>query len=119
MNFFDTTIDVTTHPAVVAPVTRHHVEVNPSSGLNTGMTPVSWPNYLGGGAILLSLMGMLVVATSSASGISRRQRTSTQKPGKVHQANVLKNLEHRIEVARARNDQNLIHLLEQERHQLG
>ena len=118
MRFLDTTIDTSVHPALVVPVTGHQVQVNPTNSLNSEIAPVFWPNYWGGGAILLGLMGMLIVARASASPVSHRQRKAAEV-GKVHHANVLKNLEHRIEVATARGDQNLIHLLQQELHNLG
>jgi hypothetical protein len=38
--------------------------------------------------------------------------------GKVHQANLLKNLQHRLQVAREHGDQKLIELLEAERKQI-
>ncbi len=118
MNFFSTPLDVAAHPAVVAPMTGHQVEVNSNGGVNTAMTPVSWPNYLGGGAILLGLVAMVAVARASASPVSRRQKNVTDL-SKIHRANVVKNLEHRLQAAKDRGDQNLIHLLEQERTQIG
>jgi Domain of unknown function (DUF4278) len=38
--------------------------------------------------------------------------------GKVHQANLLANLQHRLQIAQARGDQKLIELLEAERQQI-
>lgn len=52
------------------------------------------------------------------SSVSSHQSPSAEL-AKVHHANLLKNLEHRLQVARAQGDQNLIHLLERERDQLG
>ncbi len=48
-----------------------------------------------------------------------RHQSPPAELAKVHHANLLKNLEHRLQVARTQGDQNLIHLLEQERNQLG
>jgi len=118
MNYFNTPLDMTTHLAAAAPMTRHYVAVNPNNGVNTGIAPVSLPNYLGGGAILLLLVGMLGVAKSAAAPNNRHLRILTDL-GKIHHDNVLKTLEHRLQVAKNRGDQHLIQLLEQERNQIG
>ena len=99
-------------------MTEHHVQVNPNGGLNTAMAPVSWPNYLGGGAILLGLVAMLAAARASATPVSRRQK-KTVDLADVHHANMLKNLERRLQTAKDRGDQHLVRLLEQERNQIG
>ena len=55
---------------------------------------------------------------NASKSLSRSPNRSAEL-AKVHHANVLKNLEHRMQVARAQGNQNLVHLLEQEQNQLA
>lgn len=46
------------------------------------------------------------------------RRQEVQRTADVHRANIQKRLEHRLEVARTKGDENLIRMLEQEMKQL-
>lgn len=50
--------------------------------------------------------------------MNRNRREELQKTAETHRANIEKRLQHRLEVARAKGDQNLIRLLEAEMQQL-
>lgn len=46
------------------------------------------------------------------------RRQEVQRTADFHRANIKKRLEHRLEVARTKGDENLIRMLEQEMKQL-
>lgn len=50
--------------------------------------------------------------------LNKNSRNSATKVSEVHRANIQKRLEHRLEVARANGDQNLVRVLENELRQL-
>lgn len=50
--------------------------------------------------------------------MNRIRREEQQRTADVHRANLQKRLEHRIEVARSKGDENLVRLLEQEMKEL-
>jgi len=50
--------------------------------------------------------------------MSRLRREDLQRVADVHRANIQKRLEHRLEVARAKGDENLVRALEAEMQQL-
>ncbi len=50
--------------------------------------------------------------------LNKNLRNNSAKVSEVHRANIQKRLEHRLEVARANGDQNLIRVLENELRQL-
>lgn len=47
-----------------------------------------------------------------------RRREDLQRVADVHRANIQRRLEHRMEVARAKGDENLVRMLEAEMRQL-
>ncbi|MFB2835698.1 hypothetical protein [Floridanema evergladense] len=47
-----------------------------------------------------------------------RKREDLQRVADVHRANIQRRLEHRLEVARANGDENLVRMLEAEMRQL-
>jgi hypothetical protein len=47
-----------------------------------------------------------------------RKREDLQRVSDVHRANIQRRLEHRLEVARAKGDENLVRMLEAEMRQL-
>ncbi|WP_178381615.1 hypothetical protein [[Phormidium ambiguum] IAM M-71] len=47
-----------------------------------------------------------------------RKREDLQRVADVHRANIQRRLEHRLEVARAKGDENLVRMLEAEMRQL-
>ena len=47
-----------------------------------------------------------------------RKREDVQRVSDVHRANIQRRLEHRLEVARAKGDDNLVQMLEAEMRQL-
>ncbi|MCL1475385.1 hypothetical protein [Argonema antarcticum] len=50
--------------------------------------------------------------------MNRIRREEVEKTADIHRANLQKRLEHRLEVARTKGDENLIRLLEREMQQL-
>lgn len=50
--------------------------------------------------------------------MNRITREDVKRVADVHRANIQKRLEHRLEVARAKGDENLIRLLEAEMQQM-
>ncbi|XWK88045.1 MAG: hypothetical protein U7127_28320 [Phormidium sp.] len=47
-----------------------------------------------------------------------RKREDLQRVADVHRANIQRRLEHRMEVARAKGDENLVRMLEAEMRQM-
>ncbi len=113
MTLLSTSLDITVHPAVAAPI--HHSLPTPMQN-TPNVSPVGLPNVVGGIAIMILLVGMLKNALSAASPSNAGQKVMTEWED-VHRANLLRNLEHRMQVARTQGDQNLIRLLEEEREQ--
>ena len=58
--------------AVAVPFAGHHVSVAPTTGFPTTVTPVSWPNYLGGATILVLLVAMIGSGLNAA-GFNKKQ----------------------------------------------
>ena len=50
--------------------------------------------------------------------MNRIRRDDLQRVADVHRANIQKRLEHRMEVARSKGDENLVRMLEAEMKQL-
>ncbi|MCL1467992.1 hypothetical protein [Argonema galeatum] len=50
--------------------------------------------------------------------MNRIRRQEVEKTADIHRANLQKRLEHRLEVARTKGDENLIRILEREMQQL-
>ncbi len=50
--------------------------------------------------------------------MNRIRREEVEKTADIHRANLQKRLEHRLEVARTKGDENLIRILEREMQQL-
>lgn len=50
--------------------------------------------------------------------MNRNRREELLRTAETHRANIQKRLQHRLEVARAKGDENLIRLLEAEMQQL-
>ncbi len=112
MTILSTSLDITVHPAVVAPI--HHSSPTPVQ--NTTYAPlVGLPNVVGGIAILIFLVAMVKNALFAASSSNGQAVVAEWED--VHRANLLQNLEHRMQVARSQGNQDLIRLLEEERKQ--
>ncbi|MBC6421481.1 MAG: hypothetical protein GDA43_09570 [Hormoscilla sp. SP5CHS1] len=50
---------------------------------------------------------------------AKSRHSVKQEVAKVHRANILENLEHRLQVARSRGDQELVRQLEKEKEQIS
>lgn len=75
MNLLETSLNLSTHQAVVAPGMKQQAAVAANPYPAVGVAPISAPSYLGGAAILVGMIGMLAVAAQAA-GLTEKQVTS-------------------------------------------
>lgn len=76
----------------------------------------------GGTEALVPVEGLREVASTSTQSIKtslRARQALLSEVARVHRQNIQRSLEHRIEVARAKGDQQLINLLEREMQQIA
>lgn len=76
-------------------------------------------NRDGQGQAIATTQPARTVATTANPGDTFAAASSNSNLGKVHQANLLNNLQHRLDVARERGDTALISLLESEQRQIA
>ncbi|MDJ0706809.1 MAG: DUF4278 domain-containing protein [Leptolyngbyaceae cyanobacterium MO_188.B28] len=66
-----------------------------------------------------SIFQKLKALARPANPMAKARRTLLQEAAKIHQQNIHQNLLHRLQVAREQGNERLVHLLEDEMHQLA
>ena len=96
------------------------LQVDPQAMPQESARPMTYDLLYRGTAYHVSRDGSSVnMTTQPAATMRSRRASSPQALDKIHQANLLNNLQRRLQAAQERGDQTLIELLEAERRQIG